>query len=497
MKTQGTLVLVSGLALALAYLAARLAFPPVENNVPVTLADPIFTELDPWVQRALLDDERPVVGRYHDVFRYLIAGHLAYRHASGSLVHYPGAFSKNGHRVDGLEGFSRMAPLIAAWLHSGRASVISIPKFGEVDLPGLLANALEAGTNPDNEGYWGPIDIGDQRAVESADIALTIWLAREHVWNRLSPLVRQRVVTWLSQVEGKAEGSRMINWRLFPMVVNRVLKSLGYSVSEQAFASNWETVRKSYVGDGWFRDKRRHAFDYYNAWSFQYTLYWLTQIDPDIDTAFISDARRRFVTFYRHFLTPKGLPIFGRSICYRMAAPVPLLIAARMEPDLIPAGEARRALDRIWRYFVNRDGLENGVISQGYCGADMRILDRYSGPASCLWGARSLVIAFLSPPGDSLWTVGERPLAVEMGDFDVTSAASGLRIVGDQKTQAVIVYQRHASGSKPRLQTYSWRHALAEKLMRRPFRPHNSRAKYGAASYRSDIPFCGCIQGID
>jgi hypothetical protein len=282
------------------------------------------------------------------------------------------------------------------------------------------------------------------------------------------------------------------NWHLFPLVVNRVLKSLGHPASDQAFSETWEDLLSDYAGEGWFRDTRQAHFDYYNAWSFHYALYWLEQIDPGVDKAFIADARRAFVGFFRHFFTPKGLPIFGRSLIYRTAAPVPLVVAARTDPDIVHPGEAQRAFDRVWRYFVNRGALTGGSLSQGYCGPDIRILDRYSGPASALWGLRSLVVALSYPASDVFWTATERPLPVECRDFEVRSDVAGLKVVGVRDANSVTVHRIGAGERQPRPRPYGWKHRVAESLFGRPFRPENRAWKYKGAAYRSDEPFCGC-----
>ena len=57
----------------------------------------------------------------------------------------------------------------------------------EINVETLLRQALLDGTNPSNPyTYWGDIDHLDQRIVESADIAVTIWMSRERVFNKMT-----------------------------------------------------------------------------------------------------------------------------------------------------------------------------------------------------------------------------------------------------------------------------------------------------------------------
>jgi hypothetical protein len=476
------------------YLALRMKYPPVEGWGVDTAPHAAFDTLDPWIGKAFLDETRPVTERYAQLFAYLLAGFVAYRSEHGATAHYPGIASAHGRKIDGLEGFSRIAPLIGAWLAGGRPPVVEVPSFGAVDLPALLRSGLEAGTDPKHAGYWGDIGPRDQRVIEAADIALAVWLTRDIVWATLHSDARARLVSWLAQAEGKAEGATFVNWQLAPMVVNRTLKSLGEPVSEASFASGWSAVRASYAGDGWFVDSAAGNFDYYNAWAFHYSLYWLTRIDEDVDAGFVNDARNEFVRLYRHLITPRGFPILGRSVCYRTAAPAPLIIAALAEPAVIPPGEARRALDVTWRYFVERGALYRGTLSQGYCGPDRRILDPYSGPASCLWGARSLVIALSEPDSGQFWNAGESPLPVEQGDFSLTSATPPWQVSGSRADAAVVIHRAGQTGNPP-LEPWSLKYSLASLVLRRPFGPGNRRAKYDRATYSSDDPFCGCTSG--
>ena len=39
-----------------------------------------------------------------------------------------------------------------------------------------------------------------------------------------------------------------------------------------------------------------------------------------MDKAFIANVRRQFLTTYAYLIGPRGFPVLGRSVCYRMAA---------------------------------------------------------------------------------------------------------------------------------------------------------------------------------
>jgi hypothetical protein len=258
-----------------------------------------------------------------------------------------------------------------------------------------------------------------------------------------------------------------------------------------------------YRGKGWFADgdeSHGEAFDFYNAWSMHYSLYWLNRIDPGLDKAFIEQALDEFLKGYKYLFGADGFPIFGRSICYRMALPAPLVFGYVEHPDRVSAGEARRAMDTVWRYFAQHGGLNAGTVTQGYCGADPRILDRYMGPASCNWSLRSLVAALALPVDAAFWTAPERPLPVELADFRVALGPTGWVVVGEHsqarislvRSDVVDDVMAHPLPAPEPLIPYTLKDRWQEIRHCRVFRPHNKPLGYHQKVYRSDVTFCGC-----
>jgi hypothetical protein len=162
------------------------------------------------------------------------------------------------------------------------------------------------------------------------------------------------------------------------------------------------------------------------------------------------------------------------------------------EPDSVTPGEARRALDLSWRFFVARGALRAGTVTQGYCLPDPRILDNYSGPGSCLWSLRSLVAAFYVPDQSPFWTSPGDPLPVEQGDFTIQVPSTGWTITGNRATGDVVLdtgAAGHESASP--LQDYPIHRRLVDRVLGRARRPGNTAAKYGGGRYSSIRPFCG------
>lgn len=418
---------------------------------------------------------------------YFQDGFAAYKDETGSSASYPGLPSVHGHRTDSIEGFTRIAPLMASYLHSrpdpASRQAIQARQF-------LLAGWTH-GADPRSKGHWGPIADNDQRIVEASDVALSIWLLKDSAWLELPPADRNNIVQWLLQVNRKQTPDN--NWHLFVTFVNLVVSSLGYPVDLPEARRHYDRFRTFYRGDGWFSDGPGMRFDYYNAWGIHYQLFWIDQVDSSFDHEFITRAINDFARKLQYLVGPDGFPIMGRSICYRMAITSPLILAQKLSQHAQPSvrpGAARRALDATWRYFIANGGVDSGRITQGYCGFDPRVLDSYSGPASCQWGLRSLVSALYIAPSDAFWTTPEEPLPVELADYSLSFPQPGWTVVG-HKPNRIVIQATSSRGPIP-LAAENPLLILYDRATGKVHRPDNEAAKYGLREYRSDIPFCNC-----
>src|SRR3954470_5322665 len=265
----------------------------------------------------------PSAGDYEGLAIYFMQGFESRKTRDGAGAEYEGMPSFHGAAVDHMEAFARMTPLWATWVASGRADQVKLGNES-ISLTDNFRRGLLAGTDPTSKAYWGEMHDSDQRIVEASDIALSLWLMRAQVWDKFTASEKQQVVTWLQQVNGKQIPDN--NWHLFVVLVDAVLKNLSGVDNAAEAQQHYARLKSFYRGDGWFSDGPGEVFDYYNAWGIHYQLFWLQQIDPTLDKQFISEARHEFVNSYRYLMTPNGVPIMGRSVCYRMAAPVPLLL---------------------------------------------------------------------------------------------------------------------------------------------------------------------------
>jgi hypothetical protein len=440
---------------------------------------------DAAARTALLDGRLAAEARYGALFAYFLRGFVDHATADGARVQYPGMASRQGYAINGLEGFARTAPLLAAWIHSGRGTTVVEPGTGiAIDLVATLRRGILAGTDPRAAGYWGPIGDRDQRIVEAADVARVLWLTRGQIWDRLTPAEQDRIAAWLRQVDTAAVWPN--NWRLLPVVVDVALQALGRT--QDSRRARYAEFKQSYAGHGWFFD-RPGVVDFYNAWGVDYDLYWIRLMQPTFDREFIAGVLRDSALLTAYLIGPQGVPILGRSVCYRTAIPVPLLAGIEVEGAPVTPGVARRALDAVWSYFVAHGSLRNGALTQGYLDPDPRVVDAYTGTGSCHWGLRSLVLAYMQPADAPFWVAPTELLPIERGDYHLELPDLGWTVDGRRDTAEIVVRIARNRGPNKAPQAHpTWRQ-LAEQVLRRPLRPPNRAAQYDSPEYSSATPF--------
>lgn len=438
----------------------------------------------------------PVFNDYKSLFEYFLVGFTSYKSPYGARAYYPGDPMIQGPKMASLEGFARTAPLFASWIHGQHGTVYTLKNGVAVDLVQLLKTGIVNGTDPQNREYWGKIYSQQQSIVEAADIALVLWLTKPQLWDNLSANQKQNISRWLYQVNGKEIPDS--NWHLFVIQVNAILFSLGEPYDAKVISQSYQRIKSFYVGDGWFKDgesEDRSTFDYYNGWAFHYHLQWINKILPSLDPTFIRLSLNSFLNNYKFLMGSNGLPIMGRSACYRMAAPAPLIFGQDSDNQAISSGLAKRALDKTWQFFIQQGALKYGNVTQGYCGKDSKILEKYSGPASCLWSLRSLTVAFSQPISSSFWQAEIDQLPIEENDYNFEIPAIGWQVVGDKKSANISILIKANASNKVNDSTMNeigLYDETMQTLTSKSRRPNNYEIKYQRGEYSSSQPFCGC-----
>lgn len=311
-------------------------------------------------------------------------------------------------------------------------------------------------------------------------------MVRNTVWKSYSAPERERILCWLQGVNNCKTVDN--NWHLFIVLTQQVVLALSGKGenSEQRYAR----VKAFYVGEGWFRDGANGNFDYYNSWAFHYLLFWIDRINPDFDHQFITQSCAEFAHTFRYFFTPCGFPFFGRSISYRLAAPVALMANAIQSGRA--DGQLKRIISTLTHFFMLHGAEQHGAITQGLFQADRRLMDGYSGSGSSLWSLRTLILMLYAGTECELWDIDEAPLEVEIASFDFTIDAISARVTGIKETQEVIVTFTHdqypdAPFRDGKLITQGWWPIVLESISGRSTRPKNNLLRKGVTTFSSRL----------
>ncbi len=436
---------------------------------------PPLPGLDEAVRRRLAEPGLTADDAAEALVGYFWQTHLHALDRHGTLADYPGWPSMYGARNDAIEGVARVAPLWAVCVATGLG-----PAERREAMRRHLGRMFTHGCDPAHPGFWGAIGDRSTLICEAHDLALALWISREQVFDELPAAVQQRCTDWLAQAVGRATADN--NWHLFVVMADAVLAQLrpGHRFSSE---DRWQRIWSFERGDGCFIDGPKGHVDLYNAWGFHYPMGWLARIRPELGAARIDEALARFCTWYQWLFTEQGLPLFGRSLCYRHASSAPLLRCAAVRPDAVAAGVGASAFLAVWRFFGREGGLRAGRPTQGVFGDDLRWLDVYSGPASSLWGVRSLVEWLALAPG--LRRAPPLPLPAHQGGFDRFVQGLGAQVRAGHG-HAELRFPGEPGPVEPvrepgwRDTLRQWRHATAS-------RPDNNRLKAGEKRFGSDL----------
>src|SRR5215211_4548504 len=399
---------------------------------------------------------------------------MAERSGSPARVLYPDDRRGLPDAVDAIESFARIASAWGAWLRNpANPATISFDGH-DIDLESLLRQALLDGTNPANPyTYWGDIDHLDQRIVESADIAVAIWMSRERVFNKMTAAEQLQIITWLAQVDGK--GTYTDNWILFTAMAQAVRHHLGFPSPEADLDNRLMQIGEFYRGDGWYVDGPTDEFELYNAWMFGWHYFLWTWIDGDRRPDHrqqVLERGRSFIDGFLHFFGANGsYPAWGRSIVYRFAALAPFGVGHFLKIAPEDPGLLRRVSSGCIRYFYER-GLfdpEDHFVRQGFHGDFPPAGEAYISPGSPYWCCHGL-FALTFDRDDPFWTAIENPLPVERDDFELVLPAPGFVLSGRKETGQVLLLNSRSGQEHdaPR---------------------HNYTSKYGKLAYSTHLPF--------
>lgn len=256
-----------------------------------------------------------------------------------------------------------------------------------------------------------------QPLVDAAFLAESFLRGYEALWMPLDSLTKQRYIEEFTQL--RRVDPPYTNWLLFSSTIECFLKKAGAKEDYYRITSALQTVSEWYVGDGWYSDGPKFAFDYYNSFVLHPMYVECQEIMTDggkkggwnLDVKnFARGVRRmqRYGMILERLISPEGaFPVVGRSITYRTAVLQPLALLAWRGwlPEELPEGQVRSAMTSVIKRMFgdDRNFNEQGFLTLGFNGKQPYISDVYTNNGSLYMA--SLAFLPLGLPADHpFWT---------------------------------------------------------------------------------------------
>ncbi len=382
---------------------------------------------------------------YEAVFARVLLGFVDHRSSTGARTRYAG-----GERLPAaMEGATRMLPALGAWLACPDNPDRIVVEGRELDVVDIARTIVVAGTDPSSPDYWQRSRGGwDQREVEAASVAEFLVRSRARIWDRLTAIEQQRILTWLAPaVEPLAA-----NWLAFQIARNGARAALGRSIPEPALREQLDRLERDYVGDGFYRDGHRHRFDWYNAFVVHAELsFWRSvagAAEPERAARFARNTQA-FLDHLPYLFDAQGRPApIGRSLAYRSAVLASLHASVLAGDGVVEPGLARRISAGNLRFHVEAGMFDDAkVLTRGHHGEQPGVLESYLRPGSQYFFTRALSVLAL-PPDHEFWTATEQPMPADLGDFVHAIPAVGWMISHDADGAGLILHNAGSSTTR-------------------------------------------------
>lgn len=311
------------------------------------------------------------------------------------------------NQVHKLEGLRRTLSIAAPLIHDNPEVEIQGFKLRDYYCHQLVA-ACTPGTEHSIPFPSALPDKTYQMTVEFGGLCMLMLRMPDVIWPYLSQQQRDTVATMISKWAHCRTPAN--NWRFFNIMMLSFLKTKGYDIDEDLLKLHLDHLMASYAGDGWYLEQH---YDYYSVWVYQlYSIIWARAYGDQYDPERVVLLETRFNDFLKSYLKLFGrdgnIIMWGRSICYRLAAAgcLPLAFLAK-QPHDFSGGWSRRLCSGALLQFVSREDFwRSDVPSLGFYGAKKYCLQYYSYPASPYWMFMPFIN--LSLPKDSpFWTEKE------------------------------------------------------------------------------------------
>lgn len=258
----------------------------------------------------------------------------------------------------------------------------------------------------------------NQTLVDAAFLAESFLRSYDALWMPLDSITKQRYIAEFTDL--RRVDPSYSNWLLFSATVESFLRKAGAPSDTYRISSSLRKIEEWYVGDGWYSDGPRFAFDYYNSFVIHPMYIEALEVITEAGKRekignmpgcnFHEAIRRaqRFGVILERLISPEGtLPVFGRSITYRTGSLQTLALLAWRNwlPEELSNGQVRTAMTAvIQRMFGDgRNFNTAGFLTLGFNGSQPGISDYYTNNGSLYMASLAFLPLGLSTD-DPFWT---------------------------------------------------------------------------------------------
>lgn len=255
-----------------------------------------------------------------------------------------------------------------------------------------------------------------QTLVDAAYIAES-FLRAPNLWNSLDTLTQKRYIV---AFQGLRRFTPVYsNWLIFVSTIETFLATTGKkNYDAYRILMGCQKMNEWYVGDGWYSDGSRFAYDYYNSFVIQpmYVEVLQTLAKHKIriyglaNDALPKAEKRitRHAAILERMISPEGaIPVFGRSITYRLGSLQVLALVALQKrlPEEVSEAQVRCGLTAVMKRMFkdNRNFNSAGYLTLGFNGSQPGISDVYTNGGSLYMTTLAFLPLGLSA-NDSFWT---------------------------------------------------------------------------------------------
>lgn len=256
-----------------------------------------------------------------------------------------------------------------------------------------------------------------QPIVDAAYLAHAFLRAPEALWTPLDAATKRHIIDAFISLRNRKPPYN--NWLLFVALTETFLRSVDAQWDPMRVDVAIRKFEEWYVGDGWYADGSRFAYDYYNGFVIHPMLLDVLRVNARYDKPTVErhatalKRMQRYGVEQERMISPEGTyaPV-GRSITYRSGAFQALAQLALQDqlPEGVSRGQVRAALGAVHRRIYTHPGTfdAKGWLTLGFVGHQPRVADYYTSTGSVFMATLSFLPLGL-PADHAFWTEPAQP----------------------------------------------------------------------------------------